>query len=289
MAPDGGRSERRRISHRCARSGRFGDDAEGGGPTRLFDTVRIGVAGVRPVNLAGEGVQLANARRGGGAREIVLDDDSVHSSSGYGGVGSGGRAATVLRLWVQLYTNGSRMGRRSSSNFVSSRAAMLSFLLALVVLGAVALIPLGLPGTWIMLAAAFGYNALAATTPGANHIGTGTLAVGLALAVAAEVLEFVVSTRSTTRYGGSRRAGWGAMLGGIAGAFVGIPVPIVGSVLGAFAGAFAGAFVAEFSHRADHGAAARVATGALVGRAVAAAIKTAFGLAIAVLLVVATL
>lgn len=166
---------------------------------------------------------------------------------------------------------------------------MLQFLLALVLLGAVALIPLGLPGTWLMLAAAFGYNALAASTPGAGHIGTGTLLVTFVLAVAAEVLEFVVSARATTRYGGSRRAGWGAMLGGLVGAFVGIPIPIIGSVLGAFAGAFAGAFVAELSHQRHAGTATRVATGALVGRAVAAAVKTGFGLAIAVVLLVGAL
>jgi uncharacterized protein len=154
-------------------------------------------------------------------------------------------------------------------------------LLALVLLACVALIPLGLPGTWIMLAAAFGYGFL----PGAGRVGTGWLVAGLALALVAEVLEFTVAARYTTRYGGSRRAGWGAILGGFAGAIVGVPVPIVGSVIGAFVGAFAGAYIAERTRRSEHAAATRVATGALLGRAAAAAIKTAFGLAIAVLLI----
>ncbi len=149
-------------------------------------------------------------------------------------------------------------------------------------LACVALIPLGLPGTWIMLAAALGYNAL----PGAG-IATPWLIGAAALAVVAEVLEFTVAARYTTRYGGSRRAGWGAILGGFAGAIVGVPVPIVGSVIGAFAGAFVGAYVAELTRRSQHAAATRVATGALLGRAAAAAIKTAFGLAIATLLVLA--
>src|SRR5690349_8399186 len=87
-------------------------------------------------------------------------------------------------------------------------------LLALVLLACVALIPLGLPGTWIMLAAALGYNFL----PGQGQVGTGWLTAGLALALVAEVLEFTVAARYTTRYGGSRRAGWGAILGGFAGA-----------------------------------------------------------------------
>ena len=158
-------------------------------------------------------------------------------------------------------------------------------LLALVLLACVALIPLGLPGTWIMLAAALGYDALAGTA--GARIGFGWLVVGLVLALVAEVLEFTVAARYTTRYGGSRRAGWGAILGGFAGAIVGVPVPIVGSVIGAFVGAFVGAYIAERTRRSEHSAATRVATGALLGRAAAAAIKTAFGLAIATLLIFA--
>lgn len=167
--------------------------------------------------------------------------------------------------------------------------SMLLLLLAVVLLAAALIIPLGWPGTWVMLAAAFGYNALVASTPGAGRIGTVTLVGTALLAVAAEVMEFVVSARAATRYGGSRRAGWGAMLGGMVGAFVGLPVPIplVGPVLGAFVGAFAGAFAGELTHRRDARGATRVATGAVVGRAVAAAGKTACGLAIAAWLLAA--
>jgi hypothetical protein len=150
-------------------------------------------------------------------------------------------------------------------------------LFAAVLLGCLLLIPLGLPGLWLMLVAALGLNAL----PGPAPIGLWTLAGAALLGVGAEVLEFTVAARYTTRYGGSRRAGWGAILGGLVGAVVGVPVPVVGSVVGAFVGAFLGAYLAERSRREAHGPAARVATGALIGRAVAAALKTAFGLAIA--------
>ena len=156
-------------------------------------------------------------------------------------------------------------------------------LFAAVLLGCLLLIPLGLPGTWLMLAAALGYNAL----PGPAAVGTGTLVGATLLAAAAEVLEFTVGVRYTRRYGGSRRAGWGAILGGFAGAVVGVPVPVVGSVLGAFVGAFAGAYLAERTRRSAHAAAQRAATGALLGRAVAAALKTACGLAVAAWLVAA--
>lgn len=154
---------------------------------------------------------------------------------------------------------------------------MLLLLFAVVLLASVALIPLGLPGTWVMLAAAFGFNALSDT----GTIGVATLIGTAVIATIAEVLEFTVAARYTRQYGGSRRAAWGAILGGLVGAIVGVPIPVVGSVIGAFAGSFVGAYVAERTRRADGPTATRVATGALLGRAAAAAIKTAFGLAIA--------
>jgi hypothetical protein len=159
-------------------------------------------------------------------------------------------------------------------------------LLALVLLVALVLIPFGLPGTWIMLAAAVGYNVL---TRGAilGRIGLATLIGTGLLAVVAEVLEFALAARYTRRFGGSRRASWGAIIGGMIGAFVGLPVPIVGSIIGAFAGAFLGAFAAELTNRTGTGAATRVATGALLGRAAGAATKIGFGLAIAAWLIAA--
>jgi len=160
---------------------------------------------------------------------------------------------------------------------------MLLLLLAIALLACIVVIPLGLPGTWLMLAAALGFNLLSTTA----HIGTVTFVVAAGLALVAEVLEFTVSTRYTTRYGGSRRAGWGAIVGGIVGAIVGVPIPIIGSVIGAFAGSFAGAYLAERTNRADNAAATRVATGALLGRAAAAAIKTGFGIVIAIWLLFA--
>jgi uncharacterized protein YqgC (DUF456 family) len=155
---------------------------------------------------------------------------------------------------------------------------------AVVMLLCLFLIPLGLPGTWIMVGAAIGYDVLV----GGDPIGWVTIAATAVLAVIAEVFEFSLSARYTKKYGGSRRAGWGAIIGGIIGAIVGVPVPIIGSVIGAFVGSFVGALAFEYSHRdATAGTATRVATGALIGRVVAAAMKTAIGVVIAAWLVAA--
>jgi uncharacterized protein YqgC (DUF456 family) len=148
------------------------------------------------------------------------------------------------------------------------------FILGLVLVASLFLIPLGLPGIWVIAGAALVYNYLV----GAERVGTVTVVGVFLLAVAAEVIEFVLGGRFARRYGGSRRAGWGAIIGGIIGAIVGVPVPIVGPMLGAFAGSFLGALAFEYSRRgAGGGHATRVATGALLGRVAAVAVKSAIG------------
>jgi uncharacterized protein len=157
-------------------------------------------------------------------------------------------------------------------------------LIAAILLGLV-MIPFGLPGTLVLFAAALCYHLV---VPAAGIGLVTVIGVGVLMAIA-EALEWVLTGRFTKRYGGSRRAAWGAIIGGMVGAIVGVPVPIVGSIVGAFAGAFVGAFVAEWSHAGDHGAAARVAWGALLGRVTAAATKVAIGLAMAVWMIAAAI
>jgi len=149
-------------------------------------------------------------------------------------------------------------------------------LLLLLLLVGLAMIALGLPGLWLMLLGALGYAALTDF----GQVGATTLVVVTLLAVIGEVIEWWVGFRYAERYGGSRRAGWGALLGGIIGAFAGVPVPVLGSILGSFLGSFIGAALFEATHRPD--AAARAGWGALLGRLWATALKTSLGLVIAV-------
>ncbi len=156
--------------------------------------------------------------------------------------------------------------------------------LAVVLLFGLVLVPLGLPGLWIMLGAALLYWVILPT----GGIGIVTMVTASIIVVIAEVLEYTIAGKYTRRYGGSSRASWGAILGGLIGAVMGVPIPVVGSLAGAFLGAFVGAFVGELTvHRAQRGNPARVATGALVGRAVAAAVKSAMGLLVAVVVMAA--
>jgi uncharacterized protein YqgC (DUF456 family) len=151
-------------------------------------------------------------------------------------------------------------------------------ILTLVLILSLVLIALGLPGLWVMIASAVVYN----ITTHPEAISWVTLVGVVVLALIAEYIEFTMSARYARKYGGSRRAGWGAMIGGVAGAFMGVPVPIVGPLIGAFIGSFVGALVGELTVGSSGRDSARVATGALIGRAVATAMKMGVGCAVAV-------
>lgn len=158
---------------------------------------------------------------------------------------------------------------------------MAYLLLVLAQLAGLAMVPFGLPGTWLQVVALGAY----AWSTRFTTVGWPTLAIAVALAVAGEVIEFTLGGRFAQKYGGSRRAAWGAILGGLVGALVGTPLPIVGSVIGAFVGAFAGAVLMELTLTKDWRnpelrSAARVGWGAFLGRLAAMAAKSAIAVAI---------
>jgi len=155
-------------------------------------------------------------------------------------------------------------------------------LVGAIVLGLL-MIPFGMPGTLILFGAALCYYLL---VPGGGIGLTTVIIIGVLMAIA-EGLEWVLTTRFTRKYGGSRRAGWGAIIGGMVGGFMGVPIPIVGPVIGAFLGAFIGAFAFEWSRGTPTQGSARVAWGAFLGRVAAAAMKVAIGLVMAVWMVLA--
>jgi uncharacterized protein len=153
---------------------------------------------------------------------------------------------------------------------------MLAVLGIAVMVAALLLTPLGVPGLWIMVAV------LALGTWG-GAVGVLVLGTAIVLAAAAEVVEFLIVERLNVRYGGSRLAFWGAITGGIAGVIVGMPVPIFGSVVAGFIGSFVGAALATLYETRRVEAAARVGWGTLLGRMWAAAAKVAAGMIILVL------
>src|SRR5438046_8771342 len=115
------------------------------------------------------------------------------------------------------------------------------------------LVPLGLPGLWIMVAGIVGYGWLTDF----RSVGVATIGAALGLAFLGEIVEAWLGFRLARAYGGSRRAAWGALGGGMGGAAAGVPLPLVGGVVGAVVGAFVGARVVEDSSVRRTGSAGR--------------------------------
>ena len=140
------------------------------------------------------------------------------------------------------------------------------------------LIPFGLPGLWVILLGIVGYG----WATDFQTLSTGFLVLAIALAILGEVLESWIGFRFAKRYGGSSRAGWGALVGGLIGAIMGVPIPIIGSVIGGFVGAFVGAALFEYTRARQAEGSVKAGWGAVLGRAAAVAIKMGLGVAMVV-------
>jgi uncharacterized protein len=158
--------------------------------------------------------------------------------------------------------------------------AELSPILILITAGIVGLllIPFGLPGLWVIVLGIVGYGWLTDF----QTLSAGFMILVVVLAILGEVFEAWIGFRYAQRYGGSRRAGWGALVGGLVGAIVGVPIPIIGSVIGGFVGAFIGAALFEYSAARKSAGAVKAGWGAVLGRAAAAAGKMGLGIVMVV-------
>lgn len=145
----------------------------------------------------------------------------------------------------------------------------------LIMIPALFIIPLGLPGLWIMVA-------VLAAGALAGEVGLAPLATAVALAVAAELAEFLFVKLMSDRYGGSRGAFWGALVGGLVGVIVGAPIPVIGSVVAGILGTFLGAAAVTLWEQRNLPSAARVGWGVVLGRIFAITAKMAVGVVVLV-------
>jgi uncharacterized protein len=139
-------------------------------------------------------------------------------------------------------------------------------------------VPFGLPGLWVITLGVIGYSWLT----GFRSAGLGTIAAAVGLALMGDVVEWWLGFRLTRQFGGSRRAAWGALVGGLIGAGIGVPLPFGGSVVGALMGSLVGAALLELAGGGSVDSALRAGWGAFLGRVIATAAKVGLGLAIAV-------
>jgi uncharacterized protein YqgC (DUF456 family) len=166
---------------------------------------------------------------------------------------------------------------------------------ALLLAGAIGLVLTfaGMPGNWLLVAAAGAY----AWATGFAHLGPWGLGTLLALATLAEFLETALGGVTAGRAGGSKRGMAGAILGGIAGVLIGtpllaipitalLPIPVLGTVigsvvgmiLGGLAGTFIGAYGVErlwLKRAPSH--ALKISTHATAGKLAGIVIKVTLG------------
>jgi uncharacterized protein YqgC (DUF456 family) len=152
-------------------------------------------------------------------------------------------------------------------------SVFIEILILLAMTGSLLLIPLGLPGLWIAVALVLGLAVW-------GKLSWTFLVVSLLAAAVAEAGELAVVRAFGKRYGGSSRAFWGAVVGGMAGLFVGVPIPVVGSLVTAFLGSFLGAGLVTWLETRSLRRSGQVGWGIVLARTAAVALKVAVGAAL---------
>lgn len=138
---------------------------------------------------------------------------------------------------------------------------------ALTISGLAGLLLPMLPGAPLLLAGLV----CAAWAEDFRHIGLGTLLFLTGMAGLTYLVEFAASALGARKYGGSKRAMAGAVLGGFVGIFLGVP--------GILLGPFLGAVIGELSLQRSLDQAGRAGFGTVVGMAIGVAGKLAIGIA----------
>ncbi|MCC7344428.1 MAG: DUF456 domain-containing protein [Deltaproteobacteria bacterium] len=162
------------------------------------------------------------------------------------------------------------------------RLSTVGGVLLAIVLG-VLMVPLGLPGTWVIVVGGLLYSLIYPFDGGASSaIGVNLILIGLA--AFGELMEFLVGTLGSKPLKVSNGAIVCAFIGGIIGAVVGVPVFLVGALIGIFLGAFVGAFVYEWVTLKNFGKALVNAGAVLATKMVASFLKTALALGMGIYL-----
>jgi uncharacterized protein YqgC (DUF456 family) len=145
------------------------------------------------------------------------------------------------------------------------------------------LVPLGLPGNWLI----FGIALLKAWLGDFQSLTLPWILFLLSLAVVGEVVEFLLGVYVARRYGASRWGMLGAFFGGLVGGILGTPFfPPIGTMIGAFIGAFLGAFSLEYLYRMRSDVSYRAGIGAFVGRILAVVLKLEMGFAMVLVIII---
>jgi hypothetical protein len=153
-------------------------------------------------------------------------------------------------------------------------------------LAALVSLVVGLPGTFLIVAAALVY----AWATGFAAVQWSTVGWLLLLALVGEGIELVSGTVSAAGTRPSRRVTIAVLIGGIIGGIVGTPFLLgVGSLVGALMGAFGGAALAVASEGGSMGSAVKTGLAAMRGRLLGFIVKASIAVVMVVLLFAAAI
>jgi uncharacterized protein YqgC (DUF456 family) len=156
-------------------------------------------------------------------------------------------------------------------------------LLCILTLGGVVMILFTLPGTWVIVAAAFLYSLVRDFQAGSDWTVLIILAV---LAAVGEVVEFVAGTLGAKKDNVPNGAIICSIIGGIVGAIIGVPVFLVGALLGLLVGTFLGALIYMLMKDGRVGVALKNAWAVLTSRVISIFAKTAIAVGMGIYLLV---
>jgi len=135
-------------------------------------------------------------------------------------------------------------------------------LLSILLLAGMVVIFFNIAGTFIIVGSAFLFGLLT----GFREITLNFCLLLLGIALALEIVEGLLGSLLAKKFGGSKWAMIGAIVGGTAGAILGTPVaPVLGTLLGGFLGAFGGALLLEWVSCGNFEVAFKAGLGALCG------------------------
>ena len=146
------------------------------------------------------------------------------------------------------------------------------------------LVPISLPGTWLIVATSLVYT-IFYSFDGGQTSGWWVNGWLILLATFGELMEFGVGTLGGKAVQVSNGAIIAAFLGGFVGLIIGVPVFLIGSLLGMFIGAFLGALVYELFVQKSVGVAFKTACTVLATRVVASTLKTLLAVGMGIFLI----
>jgi uncharacterized protein YqgC (DUF456 family) len=153
-------------------------------------------------------------------------------------------------------------------------------LLVIFLVAALAVIPFGLPGTFLIVLSSLVY----AWATEFAEVTWATLALLLAAALFAEGVEAAAGIMGAKRYGSGNMGVLASIAGGIVGALLGAPLFFgLGAIPGALIGAFAAAVLAEVVGGRSLHEALRAGWGTFLGRVAGTAVKGAVAVAMVVI------